>query len=180
VSPAKKHVINLKQSVRHGGQITQLPITQPMFYNRKGFDTYMFWGVIWVTPMLLYTWYHAIRYGDAKISPTPEEYQPKEWEYEKNMITRKLVKSWNWSEQARYEGLLTVLVERQMMHQQNELVAEVKRIMLKHQDYKGYSYRPWDAHRIRMKKYFWENYWVKEGQGQNLELPPPVDAYNEK
>merc|ERR1712079_688892 len=126
VSPAKKHVINLKQSVRHGGQITQLPITQPMFY------------------------------------------------------TRKLVKSWNWSEQARYEGLLTVLVERQMMHQQNELVAEVKRIMLKHQDYKGYSYRPWDAHRIRMKKYFWENYWVKEGQGQNLELPPPVDAYNEK
>ena len=57
---------------------------------------------------------------------------------------------------------------------------QVKRIMLKHQDYKGYSYRPWDAHRIRMKKYFWENYWVKEGQGQNLELPPPVDAYNEK
>ena len=59
-----------------------------MFYNRKGFDTYMFWGVIWITPMLLYTWYHAIRYGDAKISPIPEEYQPKEWEYEKNMITR--------------------------------------------------------------------------------------------
>ena len=57
---------------------------------------------------------------------------------------------------------------------------QTQRIMLKHQDYKSYSYRPWDAHRIRMKKYFWENYWVKEGQGQNLELPPPVDAYNEK
>ena len=40
------------------------------------------------------------------------------------------MKSWNWSEQARYEGLLTVLVERQMMHQQNELVAEVLIIKL--------------------------------------------------
>ena len=44
--------------------------------------------------------------------------------------------------------------------------------MLKHQDYKSYSYRPWDAHRIRMKNYFWSNYWVKEGRGENLDLPP--------
>merc|ERR1711862_833041 len=77
VSPAKKHVINLKQSVRHGGQITQLPITQPMFYNRKGFDTYMFWGVIWITPMLLYTWYHAIRLEMQKYPRPPKNTSPK-------------------------------------------------------------------------------------------------------
>ena len=74
--------------VRYGGQTTQLPITVPIFYNRKGIDIYLFWGAIWITPMLLYTWYHALKYGDAKIAPIPEDYQPKEWEYERNMITR--------------------------------------------------------------------------------------------
>ena len=52
------------------------------------------------------------------------------------------------------------------------ILFQVKRIMLKHQDYKSFSYRPWDAHRIRMKNYFWSNYWVKEGRGENLDLPP--------
>merc|ERR1711963_140890 len=116
----------------------------------KSMDVLLFWITIVAAPLVACSVYANIFIGPAKLKPIPEGYEPREDEYDVHPITRWFTRNVYISQQQRHEMLLHEKWEMTNTIRQNQLMAEVKRLMQERGDYIAYDYRPYSAHRVRI------------------------------
>ncbi|KAM3186765.1 hypothetical protein ACTXT7_003684 [Hymenolepis weldensis] len=112
------------------------------FMNEKYYDELHFFFMLGLVPCVLGAFIVNIVVGQAELIETPEDYEPRYWEYYKHPITRFLSRNFMWSPQQIYENHLAYL-KRQMDSQ--EILKEEKWFQdseLKNLDYRGWQYIP--------------------------------------
>ena len=67
---------------------TQLNIRNSQWATKQAYNWMMFWLTVFGAPWAMVAGYTSLMYGDAKLAPIPEGYEPREDEYERNPITR--------------------------------------------------------------------------------------------
>ncbi|XP_044008353.1 NADH dehydrogenase [ubiquinone] 1 beta subcomplex subunit 5, mitochondrial [Aphidius gifuensis] len=100
---------------------------------------YFFVGAI---PLGILIMWSNIFIGHAQLSPIPEGYVPKEWEYCRSPITRFFVKYIYTSEQQEYEKYCHFLWTEKEIMKVRELEKRVKELMSERNDYQAWYYVP--------------------------------------
>merc|ERR1719192_572990 len=121
----------------------------------------MFWFTVFGAPCVALGVYTSLFIGDAKLAPIPEGYEPQEYEYERNPITRWLKKHYWVSEQEKYEVTLHLHWEMYNQVCKKQLMREVERQMKDEGDYAGWYYIPYDSGRTRMMNNIREEWYEK-------------------
>ena len=67
---------------------TKLNIRDSQWATKRAYDAMMFWFTVFAAPCVALGAYTSLFIGDAKLAPIPEGYEPQEYEYERNPITR--------------------------------------------------------------------------------------------
>ncbi|VDN96469.1 unnamed protein product [Rodentolepis nana] len=123
------------------GQKTMV-VRSSIFMNEKYYDDLHFFIMLGLVPCVLGAFIINIVVGQAELVETPEDYEPRYWEYYKHPITRFIVRNFMWSPQQIYENHLAY-IKRHMDSQ--EILKEEKWFQqseLKNLDYRGWQYIP--------------------------------------
>eukprot|EP00091_Calanus_sinicus_P009226 TRINITY_DN216_c0_g1_i3.p2 TRINITY_DN216_c0_g1~~TRINITY_DN216_c0_g1_i3.p2 ORF type:complete len:177 (-),score=45.74 TRINITY_DN216_c0_g1_i3:45-575(-) len=141
----------IQNQVRNGGHYT-VPARPSRWVYDKFKDDVHFYFMLTAIPVGISILAINILVGPAELRPIPEGYQPREWEYHPNPITRIITKYFKTGMQENYEVHLHCAWECAKISEMGQLRAEVKRQMQIHGDYKGWYHRPDIARYSRMKR----------------------------
>ncbi|ENN72168.1 NADH dehydrogenase [ubiquinone] 1 beta subcomplex subunit 5, mitochondrial [Dendroctonus ponderosae] len=142
---------------------------QPSKWNWTIFkDMFNFYLVLGAIPCALFTIYMNLFVGPATLTPIPEGYTPKYWEYYRNPITRFLIRYIHHSPQQDYEKFLTYLHVEQEKIMLRKLENEIMNKMKERNDYQAYYYQPIVAKYYRATREYSELI-------ENLDDPLPND-----
>merc|ERR1712038_1872379 len=126
-------------------------------------DLWVYWAWIFIAPAFALGTGASIFIGNASIAPIPEGYEPKEWEYERNPITRWMVRNVWKSEQCQYEIKMHEIWAHRIATQRKQLKKGVQELIKRDGDYAAWSYQPASAYRIRYMNKVREDYNVNKG-----------------
>ncbi|XP_077295840.1 NADH dehydrogenase (ubiquinone) SGDH subunit [Arctopsyche grandis] len=127
-------------------------ITPSRWQWHKFKDMLHYYVVVGAIPATLIILYSNIFIGPAELTPIPENYTPKYWEYERHPITRFIYRYIMHSAQQDYEKYLHYLYEENEKALLRQLEAQIKLKMGERGDYQAYYYRPVTAKYIRAFK----------------------------
>uniref|UniRef100_A0A0K8TTY2 NADH dehydrogenase [ubiquinone] 1 beta subcomplex subunit 5, mitochondrial n=1 Tax=Tabanus bromius TaxID=304241 RepID=A0A0K8TTY2_TABBR len=127
-------------------------ITPSRFQWHKFKDMLHFYVMLGVIPITAIVFYCNIFIGPATLTPIPEGYTPKHWEYHRHPISRFLARYIYPSPQEGYEKMLHYLYEENEKAQIRKLETQVREKMSERNDYQAYYYRPAIAKYHRISK----------------------------
>ncbi|CAH0725590.1 unnamed protein product, partial [Brenthis ino] len=113
------------------------------------FHYYLMVGLIPVGAIIFYT---NVFIGPAQLTPIPEGYEPKHWEYHRHPITRFIARYIHNSPQQEYEKFMHYIDEEAQKGKLRGLEKEVQKKMAERQDYQAYYYRPMVNKYLRINK----------------------------
>uniref|UniRef100_A0A0X3NNZ9 NADH dehydrogenase [ubiquinone] 1 beta subcomplex subunit 5, mitochondrial n=1 Tax=Schistocephalus solidus TaxID=70667 RepID=A0A0X3NNZ9_SCHSO len=119
-----------------------LRIKQTAFHNEKLYDEMHFFVMLAIVPLGLLSFFTNIFIGQAELVETPEDYEPRYWEYYKHPITRFIARNLMFSPQQVYENYLAI---RKRHMDARKLVIEDRWFQeseLAKQDYRGWQFIP--------------------------------------
>ncbi|XP_059490092.1 NADH dehydrogenase [ubiquinone] 1 beta subcomplex subunit 5, mitochondrial [Neocloeon triangulifer] len=150
-----------------GGHHREFFITPSRFQWKKFKDLFHFYVLIGAIPIGLTIFYTNVFIGPATLTPIPEGYTPKYWEYYRHPITRFFSRYILSNPQMEYERTMNTIYEEEERRQLYLLEKKVKQLMGERRDYQAYYYSPNTA-----IKYYRKMREVKEGDvaraGDNL------------
>nr|ACO10712.1 NADH dehydrogenase 1 beta subcomplex subunit 5, mitochondrial precursor [Caligus rogercresseyi] len=112
-------------------------------------DFLYFYGILTFVPFLAIGSYFAIFMGPATLETIPEDYLPKEEEYEQKFIPRLFIRYVYPSFQQVYEMRLHNVYQEEKKYKRNELLKEISRLMGEVGDSKAFYYHPSYAKHLR-------------------------------
>ncbi|XP_065334059.1 NADH dehydrogenase [ubiquinone] 1 beta subcomplex subunit 5, mitochondrial [Cloeon dipterum] len=150
-----------------GGHHNEMFITPSRFQWNKCKDMVHYYVFLGVIPLSLITFFVNIYVGPATLTPIPENYKPKYWEYYRHPVTRFISRYIMPNPQMEYERHMNVLHEEEERRQLYLLEKKVKQLMAERSDYQAYYYSPNTAIKYyrKMKEVKKEE---KDRQGDNL------------
>ncbi|KAK0078165.1 hypothetical protein PV325_002919 [Microctonus aethiopoides] len=117
-------------------------ITATRWHWDKTKDLFHLYTIVAGVPIGIVILLTNIFVGPATLTPIPEGYEPKHWEYHKHPITRFLARYVFRSDQMEYEKYLHFIWTQQELIKCRELEAKVKSLMSDRLDYQAYYYQP--------------------------------------
>jgi NADH dehydrogenase (ubiquinone) 1 beta subcomplex subunit 5 len=127
-------------------------ITPTKFQWHKFKDLFHFYLMLGVIPLTALVMYVNIFIGPATLTPTPEGYVPKHWEYHPHPISRFIARYIHPSPQEDYEKTLHGIYEEQQKIKLRRLEKDIRKKMAERRDYQAYYYRPMMAKYHRVAK----------------------------
>ncbi|VDN11103.1 unnamed protein product [Dibothriocephalus latus] len=133
--------LNVPTRNSSGGGAT-MRIKQTGFHNGKVYDEMHFFIMLGVVPLGLLTFLTNTFIGQAELVETPEDYEPRYWEYYKHPITRFIAKNLMFSPQQVYENHLAIT--KRHMDAKNLAIEDrwFQESELAKQDYRGWQFIP--------------------------------------
>ena len=153
----------LKLQVRNSGY--SVPIRPSRWVYDKFKDDVHFYLAIMGIPLRTVITLTNLFYSNAQLSAIPEDYNPKEWEYYPNPITRFITRYFKVGYQEVYEVHLHNIWEAAKVSEMRQLKNEVKRQMAIEGDYKGWYHRADIAHYSRQRRQMQEEMTDTRGHG---------------
>ncbi|XP_050348128.1 NADH dehydrogenase [ubiquinone] 1 beta subcomplex subunit 5, mitochondrial [Nymphalis io] len=124
----------------HGHKTMALQPSRWQYHKFKDMlHYYLMVGLIPVGAIIFYT---NVFIGPAQLSPIPEGYEPKHWEYHRHPITRFIARYIHNNPQQEYEKFMHYIDEEAQKAKMIALEKEIRRKMAERQDYQAYYYRP--------------------------------------
>ena len=122
------------------------------FFTKKYFDILHYHIFLAALPFAAFIGYQNLFVGPATLTETPEDYEPRHWEYQKNPVKRFLAKNFFETPERAYEIHLDKLYTEQSKVRMRQLEKKVKEMMYERQDYKGWFYIPVPKETYEMKE----------------------------
>ncbi|OWR43262.1 NADH dehydrogenase [ubiquinone] 1 beta subcomplex subunit 5, mitochondrial [Danaus plexippus] len=113
------------------------------------FHYYLMVGLIPVGAIVFYT---NVFIGPAELTPIPEDYVPKHWEYHRHPITRFIARYIHNNPQQDYEKFMHYIDEEAQKVKLRALEKMVTQKMAERNDYQAYYYRPMVNKYLRVNK----------------------------
>jgi len=98
--------------------------------------------MIGIIPISALVFYVNVFIGPAKLTPIPEGYTPKHWEYHRHPISRFISRYMHASPQQQYEKYLHMVAEEKERIWLRQVDSKVRDKMLERRDYQAYYYQP--------------------------------------
>ncbi len=134
----------------HGPRV--LPMLPSSMQWHKFKDTFHFFFMLGAIPLGTMVLLVNIFVGPATLTPIPEGYEPKHWEYHRHPISRFISRYIYPSPQQDYEKSCHFRYEEGEKMKIRQLEKMVKAKMAERKDYQAYYYRPMSAKYIRVAK----------------------------
>ncbi|XP_023946495.2 NADH dehydrogenase [ubiquinone] 1 beta subcomplex subunit 5, mitochondrial [Bicyclus anynana] len=142
--------VGKKLASDHGHRTMALQPSRWQWHKFKDmFHYYLMVGFIPVGAIIFYT---NVFIGPAQLTPTPEDYHPKHWEYHRHPITRFIARYIHNSPQQEYEKFLHFIDEEAQRKKIRALEKEVEQKMAERNDYQAYYYRPMVNKYLRIER----------------------------
>ncbi|KAG4077420.1 hypothetical protein HA402_002847 [Bradysia odoriphaga] len=126
-----------------GGHGPREFVIRPSRYQWDKFkDLFHFFVMVGVIPASAVVLYANVFIGPAKLTPIPEGYVPKHWEYHRHPISRFLARYVYPSPQQDYEKYLHFVAEEKERMMLRKIEEEIKDKMALRHDYQSYYYKP--------------------------------------
>lgn len=138
IRPEKVLLLKNGLQVRHGGHGNRFEIFPS---NLVHFQTKNFLHMYFVTPCIFFAffvWYKNIFEGDAVLAETPSGYRPHYFEYERNPVTRWIVKNFRRDPALSHERFMFIINHQQEVVLLNRIAANVMALMRIQKDTFGY------------------------------------------
>ncbi|XP_076655343.1 NADH dehydrogenase (ubiquinone) SGDH subunit [Halictus rubicundus] len=117
-------------------------VVEPSNYQwNKLKDWFHFYFFVGLIPIAVVVGMANTFIGPATLTPTPEGYIPKNYEYFKSPITRFFAKHFTPNPQQEYEKLLHVMVSDWELGQMRQLEKKVSKMIQENQDYRYFNFR---------------------------------------
>ncbi|RWS03946.1 NADH dehydrogenase [ubiquinone] 1 beta subcomplex subunit 5 [Dinothrombium tinctorium] len=142
---------------RMAGHGRTLPIMPSNFQYNKFKDYLHFYFLVGAVPCALLSLYLGVFYGEAQLAEIPEDYTPKQWEYERNPLSRFLAKYVTYDPQVNYEQTMYKLNYEQEVACLHQIQKQVIDKMSERHDYQAWYYRGFDAKAYRNIRELFQN-----------------------
>ncbi|XP_038222314.1 NADH dehydrogenase [ubiquinone] 1 beta subcomplex subunit 5, mitochondrial [Zerene cesonia] len=150
-------------SAGHGPKTMAMQPSRWQWHKFKDMLHYYFMiGLIPVGAIIFYT---NVFIGPAQLTPIPNDYNPKHWEYHRHPITRFIARYIHNSPQQEYEKFMHYIDEEAQKMKLRQLEKDVMKKMAERQDYQAYYYRPMVNKYLRINKQTGDE--LAERLGQN-------------
>ncbi|XP_055319673.1 NADH dehydrogenase [ubiquinone] 1 beta subcomplex subunit 5, mitochondrial isoform X2 [Sitodiplosis mosellana] len=144
---------NVAIQVRHGGHGPRMMEIQPSRFQWNKFkDNLHFYTLVGAIPCIAIIFITNVFIGPAQLTPIPEGYDPKHWEYHRHPISRFMSRYIFPTPQQDYEKTLHVLYVENEKKQLRFLEEKVENLMKERRDYQAYYYRPVTAKNLRVSR----------------------------
>ncbi|XP_015912761.1 NADH dehydrogenase [ubiquinone] 1 beta subcomplex subunit 5, mitochondrial [Parasteatoda tepidariorum] len=154
----------IMEAVRKMSDERKMHITPTRFQYTRFKDDFHFYITLGIVPLTLLILYVNIFIGPATLTETPEDYQPRHWEYHRHPITRFIAKNFHLDPQIHYEKTIQGLVEEEERGNWMRTIDKVNKLMGERDDYKAWYYLESEHGRqIRYARY--ENDKLEEMKG---------------
>ncbi|RWS29257.1 NADH dehydrogenase [ubiquinone] 1 beta subcomplex subunit 5-like protein [Leptotrombidium deliense] len=164
LSVCRQALLPLRQpfaiSKRFGGHGHTMRVRPSQYQWKKTKDIWHFYFLVGAIPLGLTSLYLSIFYGNAQLREIPEGYEPEPYEYERNPVTRFLVKYFYPDRKEMYERKIYYLSTEMENMLINQIINRADYLMSIRRDYKAWYYRDFSA---KMTRYAREHH-------QNLEF----------
>ncbi|CAG9112167.1 unnamed protein product [Plutella xylostella] len=128
-------------------------VIQPSRWQYHKFkDMFHYYVMVGLIPISAIIFYTNVFIGPAQLTPIPEGYVPKHWEYYRNPITRFIARYIHPSPQQEYEKFMHYIDEEAQRAKLRALEKEILAKMGERQDYQAYYYRPMVNKYMRIEK----------------------------
>ncbi|NP_001124377.1 lethal(3)neo18 [Bombyx mori] len=134
----------------HGERTMALQPSRWQWHKFK--DMLHFYMMVGLIPAGALIFYCNVFIGPAQLTPIPEGYTPKYWEYHRHPITRFIARYIHNNPQQDYEKFMHFLDEEQQRIKLRALEKEIIKKMAERQDYQAYYYKPMVNKYLRMNK----------------------------
>ncbi|NP_001165796.1 NADH dehydrogenase [ubiquinone] 1 beta subcomplex subunit 5, mitochondrial [Nasonia vitripennis] len=125
-------------------------VIQPTRWQwHKTKDLVHFYFMVAAIPLSILTFCVNIFVGPATLTPIPEDYEPKYWEYYRHPITRFLARVIFNNPQKDYEKSLHVIWHESQVMKLRELEKKVWDLQAQRQDYRYHFFLPYDTTAVR-------------------------------
>ncbi|XP_022822653.1 NADH dehydrogenase [ubiquinone] 1 beta subcomplex subunit 5, mitochondrial [Spodoptera litura] len=136
-----------------GGHEHKTFVLQPSRWQWHKFkDMFHFYTMLGLIPVTAIIFYTNVFIGPAQLTPIPEGYEPKHWEYHRHPITRFIARYIHQSPQEDYEKFLHFLDEEKQKQKIRKLEKEIVKKMAENHDYQAYYYKPMVNKYLRINK----------------------------
>ncbi|KOB66699.1 Lethal(3)neo18 [Operophtera brumata] len=148
-----KNVAFSTSTVLKAGHGHQTMAMQPSRWQWDKFkDMFHFYTMIGLIPVGAIIFYCNVFIGPATLTPIPDDYHPKHWEYHRHPITRFIARYVHNNPQQDYEKFLHFVDEEKQRIKMRELEKKIIRKMGERKDYQAYYYRPMVNKYLRINK----------------------------
>ncbi|XP_041982283.1 NADH dehydrogenase [ubiquinone] 1 beta subcomplex subunit 5, mitochondrial [Aricia agestis] len=148
-------VQNVKFSIGkplNGGHDRTMAMQPSRFQWHKCKDMLHYYFMIGLIPVSAIIFYSNVFIGPATLTPIPDDYEPKHWEYYRHPITRFIARYIHNNPQQEYEKFLHFIDEEKQKMKLRGLEEQVILKMNQRQDYQAYYYRPMVNKYLRINK----------------------------
>ncbi|KAJ6641799.1 NADH dehydrogenase [ubiquinone] 1 beta subcomplex subunit 5, mitochondrial [Pseudolycoriella hygida] len=128
--------------VRHMSDHAEMNISPSRYQWDKFKDMFHFSVMVGLIPVTAIIFYANVFIGPATLTPIPEGYVPKHWEYYRHPISRFLSRYIYTSPQQEYEKYLHFVAEEKERMMLRDIESKVKAKMAERRDYQAYYYKP--------------------------------------
>ncbi|XP_047031862.1 NADH dehydrogenase [ubiquinone] 1 beta subcomplex subunit 5, mitochondrial [Helicoverpa zea] len=135
----------------HGAKTFVLQPSRWQWHKFK--DMFHFYAMLGLIPVGAIIFYSNVFIGPAQLTPIPEGYEPKHWEYHRHPITRFIARYIHQNPQQDYEKFMHAIDEERQRQKLRKLEQQIIKKMAERQDYQAYYYKPLvnKYHRINKK-----------------------------
>ncbi|KAJ0174538.1 hypothetical protein K1T71_009646 [Dendrolimus kikuchii] len=134
----------------HGAKTMQLQPSRWQWHKFK--DMLHFYVMVGLIPVSAIIFYTNVFIGPAQLTPIPEGYTPKHWEYHRHPITRFIARYIHTSPQQEYEKFMHCIDEEQQRIKLRRLEKQIVEKMAERKDYQAYYYKPMVNKYLRINK----------------------------
>ncbi|XP_059048724.1 NADH dehydrogenase [ubiquinone] 1 beta subcomplex subunit 5, mitochondrial [Achroia grisella] len=122
------------------------------FQWHKFKDMFHYYVMVGLIPVSLILFYSNIFIGPAQLTPIPEDYNPKHWEYHRHPVTRFIARYVHNNPQQEYEKFMHFIDEEAQKIKLRALEKQIIKKMGERQDYQAYYYMPMVNKYMRIEK----------------------------
>ncbi|XP_042232493.1 NADH dehydrogenase [ubiquinone] 1 beta subcomplex subunit 5, mitochondrial-like [Homarus americanus] len=140
VSSPGKCLTIIQREMGHGPR--KMVITPSRWQWHKFKDMFHFYVMLGAIPLGALVFAANVFIGPAQLSPIPENYTPKNWEYYSHPISRFFARYLTPSHQQDYEKYLHFMYEENEKKQMRLIEKKVREVMAERGDSQAFYYRP--------------------------------------
>ncbi|CAG9788821.1 unnamed protein product [Diatraea saccharalis] len=137
-------------SAGHGHQTMALQPSRWQWHKFK--DMFHYYLMVGLIPVGLIIFYTNVFIGPAQLTPIPDGYNPKYWEYHRHPITRFIARYIHTNPQQEHEKFMHFIDEEAQKAKLRALEREIIKKMGERHDYQAYYYRPMVNKYLRINK----------------------------